>query len=57
MSKRIQKSLQEVQKVLKKAEEDWIDTQCKEIDAFLNKKKEQRESIPAGKGSNFREAG
>ena len=26
-----------IQNTLKKAKEDWIDTQCKETDAFLNK--------------------
>ena len=31
------KANKRVQKALKKAIEDWIDTQCKEIDACLNK--------------------
>ena len=33
-----------VQKALKKAREDWMDTQCKEIDACLNKTNRKEES-------------
>ena len=35
--KECRKANKKVQKALKKAKEDWIDTQCKEIDACLNK--------------------
>ena len=45
-----------VQKAVKKAKEDWIGAQCKEIETCLNKK-QQQESISAGKGSNLRETG
>ena len=37
-AKEYRKANQWVQKALKKAKEDWIDTQRKEIDACLNKK-------------------
>ena len=33
-----------VLKALKKAKEDWMDTQCKEIDACLNKNNRKEES-------------
>ena len=42
---------------MKKANEGWIDTQCKEIENCLNKRTKKEESIPAGNGSNFKEAG
>ena len=38
-----------IQKAMKKAKEDWIETQCKEIETCL------QDSILAGEGSNFRE--
>ena len=31
-----------IQKSVKKAKEDWIGTQCKEIETFLKKKKQQQ---------------
>ena len=37
---------------MKTAKDDWIGTQCKEIETYY-----QQESIPAGEGSNLREAG
>ena len=43
------------QKAVKKAKEDWIGAQCKEID--LPEQKQQQESISASEGSNFRETG
>ena len=36
-AKEYRKANKRVQKALKKAKEDWIDNQCKEIDACLNK--------------------
>ena len=45
-----------VQKGLKKAKEDWIDTQCKEIDACLNKNNSKK-AYQLVQLSNFREAG
>ena len=38
-AKEYRKANKMVQKALKKAKEDWIDNQCKEIYACLNKKK------------------
>ena len=35
--KEYRKANKRIQKALKKAKEDWIDNQCKEIDACLNK--------------------
>ena len=35
--KEYRKANEKVQKALKKAKEDWIDTQCMEINACLNK--------------------
>ena len=49
-----------VQKALKKAKKDWIDTQLKETDSCLNKKKQtkkKQDSIPAGNRYNSSEAG
>ena len=45
-----------VQKAVKKAKEDWIGAQCKEIETCLNKK-QQQESNSDGKGSNLIETG
>ena len=45
-----------IQKAVKKAKEDWIGAQCEEIETCLNKK-QQQDSIAAGKGSNLREKG
>ena len=36
-AKEYRKANKRVQKTLKRAKEDWIDTQCKEIDACSNK--------------------
>ena len=36
-AKEYRKANKRVQKALKKVKEDWIDTQCKEINACLNK--------------------
>ena len=36
-AKKYRKANKRVQKALKKAKEDWTETQCKEIDACLNK--------------------
>ena len=36
-AKKYRKTNKRVQKTLKEAKEDWIYTQCKEIDACLNK--------------------
>ena len=40
--KNTEKANKRVQNSLKKAKEDWIDNQCKEIDACLNKKKKKK---------------
>ena len=36
-AKEYRKANKMIQKALKTAKEDWMDTQCKEFDAFLNK--------------------
>ena len=41
-AKKYTKNNKRVQKALKKAKEDWIDTQCKEIDACHNKNNSEK---------------
>ena len=55
-AKEYRKANRRIQKAVKKAKEDWIGAKCEEIETCLNKK-QQQESIPAGKESNLRETG